>query len=283
MNYFKLLIFCKSFYLRLIRYIYLFSFNKKLKSPEHNGEYNLISNFIKTCSKNNLLVLFDIGAFNGDWSYFALNEIKKYKKNYKSMLLFEPSLSPFMRLLYKFKDFKKIILYQKIVHNCQKKNIKFFVYDSYFGTSSIYKFDQNYQSLLAVDSTTVDNTLKVNKFNKINFIKCDTEGNDLNVIYGAIKSLVSKKIDIFQFEYNFRWIYSGHSLFNLFNFLNDNSLDYKFGIIKNKYIEIYDEWHPCLDDYIECNALLICNSYHDLDFMLKPMKFNKYNLLIINK
>ena len=282
MTYFKLLIFSKSFYLRLIRYIFLNAFNKKLASPEYSGEYNLISNYIKT-SKINSLVLFDIGAFNGDWTHFVLNAIKKNKKQYKSILLFEPSLSPFMRLLDKFKNFNKLHVYQKIVHHYQKKNIKFFVFDSYSGTSSIFNFDKSYQSLLKIDSTTIDNVIKANKFNKINFIKCDTEGNDLNVIYGAKKSLVDKKIDIFQFEYNFRWIYCSKSLFNLFNFLIDNSLDYKFGIIKKKYIEIYDEWHPSLEDYIECNAVLICNSYHALDFMIRPMKFDKYNLPITNK
>jgi|GEM_PF-2793234 len=51
-----------------------------------------------------------------------------------------------------------------------------------------------------VEVNTIDNYCEKNKISKINFLKIDTEGYEINVLRGSEKMLKNKSIDLIQFE-----------------------------------------------------------------------------------
>ncbi len=53
-----------------------------------------------------------------------------------------------------------------------------------------------------VKITTIDAFVEENKIDKIDLLKIDTEGNELNVLKGAQKTLKDNLIDVIHFEFN---------------------------------------------------------------------------------
>jgi hypothetical protein len=108
---------------------------------------------------------------------------------------------------------------------------------------------------IEVEIVTLDRICAERGYAYVDFVKVDTEGNDFNVIVGARGLLDKQAIGILQFEYNWRWIAFGHSLFEVFKFLEGR--EYVLGRLTQTGIEVYDVWHPELDRYIETNYVLV--------------------------
>lgn len=89
----------------------------------------------------------------------------------------------------------------------------------------------------------------------IHIAKCDTEGHDLKVIEGARELFASGRIDVFQFEYNHRWVFSRSFLKDVFDLLKD--MPYKIGRLEPCSIELFDAWHPELDRFFQSNYVII--------------------------
>jgi len=75
-----------------------------------------------------------------------------------------------------------------------------------------------FQSLLLTDAITVqtntiDNFCKENNIDFIDFLKIDTQGNELAVLKGAAKMLDNKKIGVIKAEANFATMYKKQSYF----------------------------------------------------------------------
>ncbi|WP_188645301.1 FkbM family methyltransferase [Tsuneonella deserti] len=96
----------------------------------------------------------------------------------------------------------------------------------------------------------------LNSFNgPIRLIKIDTEGNDFNVIKGAKKLFDAARIEICQFEYNWRWMDFGYNLRDVFNWIEGRN--YKLGALTSEGVEIHQAWHPELERFFETNFVLI--------------------------
>ena len=92
-----------------------------------------------------------------------------------------------------------------------------------------------------IKTDTLDNIAKKykNLFNKkIDFIKIDTEGNDLKVLKGAIKTLKKHKPKLIQIEMNYHYLFSGENLYQFSILLKDYDiyqiLPFNNGFIKNR-------------------------------------------------
>ena len=69
---------------------------------------------------------------------------------------------------------------------------------------------------------TLDNFVKKNKDlfkKKIDFIKIDTEGNDLKVLFGASKTIKKHRPKFIQVEMNYHYLFSGENLYQFAKFL----------------------------------------------------------------
>tara|TARA_B100001250_G_scaffold18052_1_gene15687 strand:- start:1161 stop:1913 length:753 start_codon:yes stop_codon:yes gene_type:complete len=144
----------------------------------HKLNYNLI-NLIKKGLE--IDIIYDIGAFRGEWSSFLNKTSLKNKKFY----LFEANEENEQHL--KKLSFKYFI---KILSDKEKK-VDFFskvsTGDSYFiEQTSIYKDDCKPKIKI---TTTMDDIIKKEKLPLPNFIKIDTQGSELDILKGAKQSI----------------------------------------------------------------------------------------------
>jgi FkbM family methyltransferase len=187
----------------LLYKIYLFLFPNDL--------IKLIAKILKK-SKHNKLNILDIGCYIGNFSK-VLNDELKFLKCKKFFYLIDPNYNVTQKINLTGMNFK---FYNIAINNNNKKKI--FYLNNFFQSSgsslnkttvndtlwnfsrkmfSFNFFKKNY-SKFNVQCQTLDNFSKKNNINKIDILKFDTEGNELNILKGAKKIL--KKTSIVFFE-----------------------------------------------------------------------------------
>ncbi len=250
--------------------------DSKLADP-YVSEKNIIKYFLKKYKKENK-VLFDIGANIGTWSKLVINQ-----DNNVSVFAFEAINQTYKNLKKNFnqKNHGITIINKAISNEVGEFNIYNFGENE--GTNSFFKNEIIYQdsekiipTLEKVTTTTIDAFCKDNNINTIDYIKCDTEGNDLNVILGCKEMFNNNSIIAFQFEYNWRWINAKSYLKDVFDFFENT--DYLIGKITSKKVKIINKWNPELEQFYENNYLIVNKNYlknfkHDFYY------FNKKNVL----
>ena len=106
-----------------------------------------------------------------------------------------------------------------------------------------------------IDKTTVEEYCNLVNIKRIHFMKCDTEGHDMEVLIGAKALFKESRILVCQFEYNLRWIDSRHFLKDVFDLIV--KLPYTIGKITPNGILYYEKYHPELDRFFEGNYLIV--------------------------
>ena len=175
--------------------------------------------------KQKIKKVLDIGAHAGNYS-------KKLLENKDvNIIAFEPMKKPFLEL-------KKIEKKEKGRFRCFNialSNIKgkkeIFYTNSSSQLSSIavnlnrinfLKEKKIKKQTIQVD--TLDNFAKKNRHlfkKKIDFIKIDTEGNDLKVLIGSSKIINKHRPKFIQVEMNYHYLFSGENLWQFSKFLSD--------------------------------------------------------------
>jgi len=127
------------------------------------------------------------------------------------------------------------------------------------GLASVYKrnlehFDISMNIEETVKMRTIDSFCEENNIRRINFLKLDVEGNELNVLDGAKKMLESGNVDHIQFEFGGCNIDSRTYFQDFYYLLSDRYTIYR--ILKNGlfHIEKYKEIYEC---FITTNFLAI--------------------------
>lgn len=108
---------------------------------------------------------------------------------------------------------------------------------------------------LEVEKTTLAIFCERERIARIELAKSDTEGHDLSVLRGARPLLAEGRIDVFQFEYNHRWIYARAYLKDVFELVA--GLPYSVARILPASIEVLPSWHPEMERFFEANYLLV--------------------------
>jgi hypothetical protein len=111
------------------------------------------------------------------------------------------------------------------------------------------------KGFVSVPLTTLDLYCADAGIDRIHIVKCDTEGHDLSVLRGASGMLASGRIDVFQFEYNHRWIAARAFLKDVFDLIG--GLPYRLGRVMPSGVELFDSWHPELERYWQSNYVLV--------------------------
>ena len=145
-----------------------------------------------------------------------------------------------------------------------KKEIK--IYDSHTH-SSLYEIkgiDYSVQKKELIELVTGDSFMKENKIEKIDFLKLDIEGAELNALQGFEKSLSENKIRMIQFEYGYINITSKNLLVDYYDFFK--KYNYLLGKIYPKTVEFrnYKFKH---EDFIGPNFIVV----HESDISLKNL------------
>jgi len=197
---------------------------------------NTISCYVK---KNKQQIVFDVGCFKGT---FTSNLQKKIQNS--KFYLFDPS--PISKIT-NFNYFPFPVSYFPIALGSSKRvvnyNFNHFLPSSGSSIFSIVKNDHIWQlsrkifslnffgkmTKIKVKQDTLDNFVKKKKIPRIDILKIDTEGYELEVLYGAKKIL--KKTEIIQIEILDHKKKFNKKLKNVLKFLN--SYGFKLMIKKN--------------------------------------------------
>lgn len=241
---------------------------------ELNGEELVARTFLKTED-----VFFDIGANYGDYTKIAL-----VLNIPLTIYAFEPVHSAFSLLVYNLEHNTNFRLPQdrhkiaKILSALKNENSSVIVRGSTInlfelalgnreGAVDFYMFPEGpglsgcyFREILkneykiektSVKCTTLDTFCDSHGIKHINFIKIDTEGAEVPILYGANNMLKNHAIDFIQFEYGGCYIDAKTTLKQAYDYLTERGYAL-FKICPKGLIHI-TKWDDKLEDYVYSN------------------------------
>ncbi len=192
-----------------------------------------ILKFIKE-QKTNINLFIDVGSHKGTYTDLIINNFKT-----KKILMFEPQKNIFNFIKKKYEGIKKVKIFNNVVSNTLKmQTIHINKHDL---TSSLTKLNKKnkYLNIKAklfggdlnemttnsykIKSLKLRNIIKKNKYKKIDLLKVDTEGHELQVLLGLGKYI--KNVDYLLIEFHSDKIYLNYQPKKIHSYL-----------IKNKFV-----------------------------------------------
>ena len=204
------------------------------KFPDYNGtvhvlysKYGMDKVTDKTKKRIINKAIIDAGAYVGD-SSVVLSEYTNDK-----VYAFEPIDENYEKLLrtIDLNDMKDKILPVKLCLGEKKENKILYASIYQPDTSNSKHGDKKY----VLKSTSVDDFVKDNNI-KVGIIKSDIEGDEMNLLKGAKKTIMEQKPLLLISIYH-----SGKDFFEIKKWIEDLDLKYKFKIVRTKPDDILDE------------------------------------------
>lgn len=167
-------------------------------SYKSSGEGFFINNALNSINSPTVV---DVGANVGNYSIKVHNSYNNVK-----VFALEPHPGNFKKLKENTKNHNIEIINKAC--GAKKGRVKIYDYSdkgsSHASTTKgvIEKIHNEKSKEIKVEMTTVDDLSREKKIEKIDLLKIDTEGNELNVIKGAQKLINNKSIRCIQFEFN---------------------------------------------------------------------------------
>lgn len=253
---------------RLGRKMYTYARGDGQNDPRGNGEYWLLEHVLKASPSPK--VLLDIGANKGDWTAQALRLAQATKQVHVHS--FEPSLATRSMLTARFMGSVAVTVQPHALSDTVTET-RFYSKEDGAGTNSLSPSSGGNVEVVA--QITIDRFLQKSDIQAVSMVKIDTEGFDLLVLRGAEQSLHDGRIDIIQFEYNWRWLLNHVCLRDVFALIADKP--YRLGKLCGDAIEFYDQWHFELDRFFENNYVLIRND-SNLCLLGSTVRFDESNV-----
>jgi FkbM family methyltransferase len=229
---------------------------------ETDGEAYLAKCVLNGVSSETTIQVLDIGANQGDWIRCLLAQIPAPCRTPNRVRIdaFEPVPSTRNRLLKTLSeiDSNGLVKIHPLALSDQAGSASMAIMSETGGTNSLHfdgTGDDPPGGWITVQTETLFSFCNTQGLNHLHLVKCDAEGHDLKVLQGALQLFVQGRIDVFQFEYNHRWVFSRSFLKDVFDL--KRGLSYKIGKIEPASIELYEEWHPELDRFFQSNYVLI--------------------------
>ena len=231
--------------------------------PATNGETIVQSTILEYLKQNEKICIFDIGANIGSWTHSLFEHADKTS----SLIVhaFEPCTDTYSTLTTNLHSWNLTgnIKSNKLALSSSVSKRPFYSLGPNIGTNSLSPPANTLKyAVETVQTETIDSYCLRNNISHIDLIKIDTEGHDMEVIYGGNNMLASGAIDILQFEYNHRWIDGRHFLRDAFELLLP--LDFIIGKITPKGIEFYPDWDYELETFTEANFLAVKQSLRNI-------------------
>ena len=189
-------------------------------------------NILKSLKKLNINYIFDVGSHRGESIDYFIK-----LKNLKKIQSFEPQKDIFLILKKKYKNNNKVILNQ--IALSQNENYKDFYINDLSSTSSFSRLNKKSLWLkiknkilnkknpiinkIKIRSITIDKFIKQKKIKKIDLLKIDTEGHELEVLKGALKTIKEHKVKFILIELHFSKMYQNYSKKKIESFLAKNN------------------------------------------------------------
>jgi FkbM family methyltransferase len=218
-------------------------------NPIINGEYWLIRQVVDSCGDG--AIFFDVGANQGAWSRQVV-EVARGADKRVSILAFEPCSGTRAILSQSVAGYPEISVRAIAVSN-REGDARFYSSGAGEGTNSLHQVSGD--SAENVPMSTIDGVIEREGIGEIKFLKIDVEGFDALVLEGARGALKNSQIEIIQFEYNWRWLLNGRSLYSIFSLVD--GLNYMVAKLAGNRLYIFDAWHQELDRFFEGNYVLV--------------------------
>jgi FkbM family methyltransferase len=228
---------------------------------DSDGEAYLQARVIANVTETRLQVL-DVGANQGDWTrrFIAQLPDDRRARDRVHVDLFEPVPATRERLAATLTSIDSVEFCQ--VHDLALSDMagrfEMAVMSETGGTNSLH-FDGSSEAppggWVSVETQTLSAFCAAHGVTHIHLMKCDTEGHDFKVIKGARDLLAARCIDVLQFEYNHRWVFSRSFLKDVFEIVK--GLPYRVGKLEPRSIEVYATWHPELERFFQSNYVLV--------------------------
>jgi len=213
-----------------------------------NGEADFLREHAKNCE-----VIFDAGANIGEWTraVLALNPGARAH-------CFEPNKETFKILL--ANNFPERVICNNAGLGSERGEKRFYVFGGDSTVNSIYPragMTPLREDIVRID--TIDNYCSDKRISKIDFLKIDVEGGELEVLKGASEIIKNGMIDIIQFEYGGTYIDAKIFLKDIFEYFSD--FGYHIYKIHPGRVELIARYDSSLDDFQYANYAVIGKDY----------------------
>ncbi|MEG4998382.1 FkbM family methyltransferase [Microcoleus sp. B4-D4] len=243
----------------------------------NNYELKIIENFIGSGN-----VVFDIGANIGSWTNQVLNICPDVQIH-----LFEPAPPIYQTLLQNLaepiKSGQLVLNNLAIAH--QQEIREFYYYDKFSGWSTFHRRFEiekqyNIQSPKPFEilTATLDDYVQTRGIKRINFLKIDTEGGELEVLRGATSLLQKGKVDYIQFEYGGTFVDANITLKQVFEHLQKFRYTI-FKILPNA-LQPLLQFLPEYENYEYSNFLAVNERFTALIFSEAPNMLDLQQLCV---
>lgn len=226
-----------------------------------NGESEVQRRVLAAVPATTRLRVLDIGANQGEWTLSLLRQISDARRAADSVQidLFEPipATQERLRAAIAAAGASDLTHVHGLALSDEPGEAEMAVMSATGGTNTIH-FDASTPppgGVVRVRKSTLAGFCREHGIAHIQLAKCDTEGHDSKVLKGALPLLQSGMIDVMQFEYNYRWIYSRSYLKDIFGLVRE--LPYRLARVQPGDIEVFDSWHPELERFFQSNYVLV--------------------------
>ena len=178
-----------------------------------NGEGRVLTTLLPTCQ-----VVFDVGANVGDWAKLALGINPA-----SSIHAFEPSKDTFDAL--RARHFGENVTLNQLGLSSTNRTAVLHQFGSQATANSLY--EQTGVAMLTqsgaeeIRLATLDDYCATAGVDRIDYLKIDVEGHELDVLRGARRMLSERRIGLIQLEYSFGYIAARAYLKDVFTELNE--------------------------------------------------------------
>ncbi len=211
--------------------------------PHYSGEEWII-NFVKSRMKRPLPIVFDIGANRGD---YAAAILASFGCENIRLFCFEPSKTAFGLLNKELSACQNVKLYN-FGFGDRPETVNLYSCSQGAGSASIVnmlcnQMDNN-NIVEEIELTTLDEFCSANNIQKIDFMKIDVEGYELNILCGGSKLINDALVDFIQFEFGYPSIASRVFFKDIFSYLSGNYSVYRSlfdGLIEIDHYDYKDE------------------------------------------
>lgn len=201
-------------------------------------------------SDSRTVMLFDVGANDGIYLHSALKIFGQKLKAYS----FEPQSASFEILRERFESDPRVEL-RKAAVGQEPGTANLFFGSDCETTASLHRNAILHQTRSeTVQLTTVDQVCKESGIERIDLLKIDTEGHEIDVLLGASAMMEANRIFSIQVEFGDTFLHTRHHFFDLWNLLSPKYIVYR--ILRHGLAEL-PRYSPDLEIYKAANFLCI--------------------------
>lgn len=228
-------------------------------------------------------VVFDIGSNKGHFTDLFLEEYKEEGKLY----LFEPSekLISFTEIKY---EYKTNITFERLAAYRTTGKVEFFYFENFNNElSSVYPDKEGWKDLpmknKVVSTVSLDDYCKDKKIERIDYLKIDTEGSEVDVLLGCSSLIKGSQIGIIQVEYGGHYTRAAKSFQDIIDLFNGTG--YKIYSYKEdgNYWEVKDfveDFHA--ENYIITKEEIhnYCSAGWNNEFIINTSELPKFEMCL---